>query len=383
MKRRILICGAAGRDFHNFNVLYRDNSDYEVAAFTAAQIPDIEGRTYPSELAGQNYPSGIPIYSESELSDLIQKLSIDEVVFSYSDVTNQHVMNISAIANAAGASFSIPSPAKTMIKSVKTVISVCAVRTGCGKSQTSRRVSHILKSLGKTVAVIRHPMPYGDLMSQKIQRFASKEDLKKQNCTIEEMEEYEPHIERGQVVFAGVDYEAILREAEKEADIILWDGGNNDTPFYKPDLEIVVTDPHRAGDELLYYPGLTNFLRADVLIINKMDSAKKKDIKTLENNIKKYNPGAIVIKADSRLEVDNPELIKGKKSPCYRRRTNPYSWRNEIRGRSCGCSKVRSQRTCGSETLDCWHDNRYFQEISRDRNSPSGHGIWQETGGRS
>ena len=313
MKRKILICGAAGRDFHNFNVLYRDNSDYQVAAFTATQIPDIEGRTYPPELAGKNYPRGIPIYSESELSNLIKKLSIDEVVFSYSDVTNQHVMNISAIATAAGASFIIPSPVRTMISSSKPVISVCAVRTGCGKSQTSRRVSDILKTLGKKVAVIRHPMPYGNLASQKVQRFASKEDLKKQNCTIEEMEEYEPHIDRGQVVYAGVDYEAILRKAEKESDIILWDGGNNDTPFYKPDLEIVVTDPHRAGHELLYYPGQTNFLRADVIIINKMDSAKKEDVKTLENNIKNYNPEAAVIKADSRLETDKPALIKGKR----------------------------------------------------------------------
>ncbi len=313
MKRKILICGAAGRDFHNFNVLYRNNPDYDVVAFTATQIPDIEGRVYPVELAGKNYPEGIPIYDESELSNLIKKFNVDEVVFAYSDVTNQHVMNIAAITNAAGASFLIVSPTKTMIPSTKPVVSICAVRTGCGKSQTTRIVSDILKEMGRKVVAIRHPMPYGDLAAQKIQRFATKEDLMKHKCTIEEMEEYEPHIERGQIIYSGVDYEAIIREAEKEADIILWDGGNNDTPFYKSDLEIVVTDPHRSGHELLYYPGQTNFLRADVIIINKMDSADKKGIKHLEDNIEKYNPDAVVIKANSRLEVDNPELIKDKK----------------------------------------------------------------------
>lgn len=313
MAKKILICGAAGRDFHNFNILYRNNPDYDVAAFTAAQIPDIEGRAYPAELAGKKYPDGIPIYDESELSNLIKKFKVDEVLFAYSDVTNQHVMNISAIANAAGASFSIASPTKTMIPSTKPVVSICAVRTGCGKSQTTRIVSDILKGLGMKVVVIRHPMPYGDLAAQKIQRFATKEDLVTHKCTIEEMEEYEPHIERGQVIYSGVDYEAIVREAEKEADIILWDGGNNDTPFYKPDLEIVVTDPHRSGHELLYYPGQVNFLRADIIIINKMDSADENGIKQLEDNIRKYNPDAVVIKANSRLEVDNPELIKDKR----------------------------------------------------------------------
>jgi predicted GTPase len=313
MEKKIVICGAAGRDFHNFNVLYRNNPEYNVIAFTATQIPDIEGRVYPAELAGENYPEGIPIYDESELPDLIKKFNVDEVVFSYSDVTNNHVMNIAAIANASGASFIIPSPTRTMIPSTKPVVSVCAVRTGCGKSQTTRIVSDILKDMGKKVVAIRHPMPYGDLAAQKVQRFATKEDLVKHKCTIEEMEEYEPHIERDQVIYAGVDYEAILREAEQEADIILWDGGNNDTSFYKSDLEIVVADPHRSGHELLYYPGQTNFLRADIIIINKIDSAEEKGIKHLEDNIRKFNPGAEVIKANSRLEVDNPGLIKDKK----------------------------------------------------------------------
>ena len=312
MTQRIIICGAAGRDFHNFNVLYRDNPDYDVIAFTATQIPDIDERKYPNELAGKLYPEGIPIYPEADLSNLIKKHKIDEVVFSYSDVKFKHVMHIGSIAMAAGAAYTMVSPVKTMIKSTKPVVSVCAVRTGCGKSQTSRIVSDILTELGKKVVAIRHPMPYGNLVEQRVQRFASKEDLVKHKCTIEEMEEYEPHIERGRIIYAGVDYEAILREAEKEADIILWDGGNNDTPFYKPDIEIVVADPHRPGHELNYYPGETNFLRAGVIVINKMDSAKEDDIKTLENNIKKYNPNAIVIKANSKITVDNPENIKGK-----------------------------------------------------------------------
>lgn len=311
--RRVIICGAAGRDFHNFNVLYRNNPNVEVVAFTATQIPNIDGRKYPAELAGAQYPKGIQIYPESELSDLIKKLQADEVLFSYSDVTYTHLMQIGAIAQAAGAKFSVASPTRTMVESVKPVVSVCAIRTGCGKSQTSRIVSDVLTAMGKKVVAIRHPMPYGDLVAQKVQRFASVEDLKKHKCTIEEMEEYEPHIDRGRVIYAGVDYEAIVREAEKEADIILWDGGNNDTPFYKSDLEIVVVDPHRVGHELLYYPGQVNFLRADVIVINKVDSASAENIKQLEENIKKHNPKAIVIKANSKLILDAPEKIKGKR----------------------------------------------------------------------
>jgi predicted GTPase len=313
MRKRIIICGAAGRDFHNFNTLFRDDKNVEVIAFTAAQIPDIDGRIYPPELAGAFYPKGIPIYTESDLSKLIKEHAIDEVLFSYSDVTYTHVMQLGAIVLAAGAHYSMASPEKTMLVSKKPVISVCAVRTGCGKSQTTRAVSDILTNMGKKVVAIRHPMPYGNLNAQKVQRFATKEDLKFHKCTIEEMEEYEPHIDRGRIIYAGVDYKAILEQAEKEADVILWDGGNNDTPFYKSDLEIVVLDPHRPGHELLYYPGQVNFLRADVLVINKVDSADVENIKIVENNIKKYNPKAIVIKANSKIEADDASMIKGKR----------------------------------------------------------------------
>ena len=311
--RRVIICGAAGRDFHNFNVLYRNNPSVKVVAFTATQIPNIDGRKYPAELAGSHYPDGIPIFPESELADLIKKHKIDEVLFSYSDVTYTHVLQLGAVAQAAGAKFSVASPSRTMVESVKPVVSVCAVRTGCGKSQTSRIVSDVLSATGKKVVAIRHPMPYGDLVAQKVQRFATVDDLKKHKCTIEEMEEYEPHIDRGRVIYAGVDYEAIVREAEKEADIILWDGGNNDTPFYKADLEIVVVDPHRVGHELLYYPGQVNFLRADVIVINKVDSAPPEEVIKLEGNIKKHNPKAVVIKANSKLILDAPDKIKNKK----------------------------------------------------------------------
>jgi predicted GTPase len=311
--RKIIICGAAGRDFHNFNTLYRDDAHAEVVAFTATQIPNIEGRVYPSELAGHYYPEGIPIYPESELIDVIKKYDADEVVFSYSDVTYDHVMHVGALVNAAGASFVLASPTKTMIDVYKPVVSVCAVRTGCGKSQTSRVVSDILTNMGKKVVSVRHPMPYGDLKAQKVQRFAKLSDLELHKCTIEEMEEYEPHIAKGRVIYSGVDYEAIIREAEREADVIIWDGGNNDTSFYKSDLEIVVVDPHRAGHELKYYPGEVNFLRADVIVVNKMDSADKADIEKLEANIRKYNPKAQVVRANSKLTVSDDNYIKGKR----------------------------------------------------------------------
>lgn len=310
--KKIIICGAAGRDFHNFNVLYKHDPDINVVAFTATQIPDIDGRNYPKELSGPNYPQGIPIYDEKDLEKLIIAHDIDEVVFSYSDVPYKHVMHLGSRAMAVGAAYSFVSPVKTMIKSKKPVISVCAVRTGCGKSQTARAVSDILTNMGLHVIAIRHPMPYGDLIRQKVQRFATIEDLKKHKCTIEEMEEYEPHIDRGRVIYAGADYEAIVREAEKEADVILWDGGNNDTPFYKPDLEIVVTDPHRVGHEMAYFPGEINFLRADVIVINKIDSADAENVTKLEENIKKYNSKAIVIRANSKLELDHADLIKDK-----------------------------------------------------------------------
>jgi len=297
--------GAAGRDFHNFNVVYRDNEDYEVVAFTATQIPNIDERSYPAVLAGKLYTKGIPIYPEQDLVELIKKYKIDEVVFSYSDVSHDYVMHKASQVVAAGASFSLLGEEQTMIKSSKPVISVCAVRTGCGKSQTTRRVAEILRSKGKKVVVIRHPMPYGDLSKQICQRFATYEDMKQHNCTIEEMEEYEPHIKEGTVVYAGVDYEKIIREAEKEADIILWDGGNNDTSFYRPDLGMVVVDPHRAGHEIMYYPGEVNFRRADVIVINKVDSAKEEDVETIMENIGKFNPEAKVIKASSTVKIES------------------------------------------------------------------------------
>ena len=310
MKKKVIIMGAAGRDFHNFNVVYRDNEEYEVVAFTATQIPNISGRKYPAELAGKLYPEGIPIYDEKELPKLIKEHEVDEVVFSYSDVSYNYVMGKAAIANVAGADFKLLSPEHTMLKSNKPVIAVCAVRTGCGKSQFSRKIFEILSRKINVVA-IRHPMPYGDLAKQRCQRFASYEDLDKHECTIEEREEYEPYIEMGGVVYAGVDYEEILRNAEKEANVIIWDGGNNDYPFYKPDLHITIADPHRPGHELSYYPGEINLRMADIVVINKIDTAKEENIKKVEENIKKTNPSAKIIKATSPIEVEGD--IKGKR----------------------------------------------------------------------
>lgn len=304
--------GAAGRDFHNFNVYFRDNESYRVAAFTATQIPDIEDRKYPASLAGKLYPEGIPIHPEGELSSLIKELQIDEVYFSYSDVSHDYVMHKASEAMAAGASFVLLGPKETMLQSKRPVVSVCAVRTGCGKSQTTRKISILLRDKGRKVVVIRHPMPYGDLEKQRVQRFAAYDDMIKHECTIEEMEEYEPHLKNGIVVYAGVDYGDILEQAEKEADVILWDGGNNDIPFYVADLEIVVADPHRPGHELQYYPGETNFRRAGVVVINKVGTADPKNIKLVEENIRKYNPKATIIKANSPIFVENGEEIKGK-----------------------------------------------------------------------
>ena len=312
-KTKVLIMGAAGRDFHNFNTFYRDNEQYEVVAFTATQIPDIEGRKYPAELAGKLYPNGIKIHAEEDLIDLIRKHNVQEVVFSYSDVPYDYVMSKSAMVNAAGADFKVMGPERTMIKSTKPVVSICAVRTGCGKSQTTRRVSKLLQEAGKKVVAIRHPMPYGNLVEQKVQRFAELSDLDKHKCTIEEREEYEPHIVSGNVIYAGVDYEAILREAEKEADVILWDGGNNDLPFYTPDLHIVVVDPHRPGDELYYYPGEANLRMADVVIINKIETADPDDVLEVRENIMEVNPDAMVIDGASPIFVDNYEQIRGKR----------------------------------------------------------------------
>ncbi len=311
--RNAIIMGAAGRDFHNFNLFFRSNSDIKVVAFTATQIPNIDGRKYPAELAGDLYPDGIDICPESDLCSLIEKHRVHDVYFSYSDVPHRYVMSKCADVMKAGANFVLLGPNETMVKSTKPVVSICAVRTGCGKSQTTRKVGRILQELGFKVAAIRHPMPYGDLVKQKVQKFETLDDLKKHECTIEEMEEYEPHIRSGITVFAGVDYEAILREAEKIADIVLWDGGNNDTPFYKSDLEIVVADPHRAGHELEYYPGEVNLKRADVVVINKIDTANFDDILQVRQNIQANNPNAIVVDGASPIFVEGGEAIHGKR----------------------------------------------------------------------
>ena len=316
MKKNVIIIGAAGRDFHNFNTCFRDNANYNVIAFTAAQIPDIDGRKYPAELAGDLYPDGIPIYAEEDLVGLIKDAGVDDCVFSYSDVTYQKVMGMSALVNAAGANFVLLGPAATMIGSHKPVIAVGAVRTGCGKSQTSRKIIKYLMDKGLKVVAVRHPMPYGNLVKQKVQRFATVEDLATHACTIEEMEEYEPHVVRGNVIYAGVDYEAILRAAENDpdgCDVIVWDGGNNDFPFYKPDLNITVADPHRAGHELAYYPGEVTLRLADVVVINKIDTASPESIQLVRDNIRRVNPKATVIDAASPIRVDEPALIKGKK----------------------------------------------------------------------
>ena len=312
-RTRILIMGAAGRDFHNFNTVYRDNDAFEVVAFTATQIPNIEGRVYPAELAGSLYPQGIKIYPESELIHLIHDLTVDEVVFSYSDVPHVYVMNQASKILAVGANFKLLGPRDTQIKSTKPVVSIGAVRTGAGKSQTTRRVADILRALGYHVAAIRHPMPYGNLIAQNVQRFADYDDLDEYECTIEEREEYEPHLDRGVVVFAGVDYEKILREAEKEVDIVLWDGGNNDLPFYKSDLHIVVAAPHRPSHESTYHPGETNARMADVLVLNKVDTADYANVVAVREALRELNPRATVVEAASPLTVEDPAAIKGKK----------------------------------------------------------------------
>lgn len=313
IRKNVIIIGAAGRDFHNFNTYYRDNNQCNVVAFTAAQIPDIDGRKYPAELAGSLYPQGIPIYAQDELPRLIKEFDVDMCAFSYSDLSYPQVMAISAIVNANGADFLLIGPKETMVKSTKPLIAIGAVRTGCGKSQTSRRIIEVLMKHGIKVVAIRHPMPYGDLVAQKVQRFATVEDLHTHKCTIEEMEEYEPHVVRGNIIYAGVDYEAILHEAEKEADVILWDGGNNDFPFYKPDLMVTVVDPHRPGHEIEYYPGEVTLRMADIVVINKMDTAGPEDIQTVRDNIEKVNPKAIVVDGASPFCVDKPELITGKR----------------------------------------------------------------------
>jgi predicted GTPase len=350
-KRNVIILGAAGRDFHNFNTYFRGNSDFNVVAFTAAQIPDIEGRKYPASLAGEDlYPDGIPIYAEEDLPRLIKELEVDDCVFSYSDVPYRHVMSVSSIVHSAGANFMLLGAKDTMIKSTKPVISVGAVRTGCGKSQTSRKVIETLMEKGLKVVAIRHPMPYGDLEKQKVQRFAELDDLKRHDCTIEEMEEYEPHIVRGNVIYAGVDYEAILREAENDpdgCDVILWDGGNNDFPFYQSDLSITVADPHRAGHELNYFPGEVNLRMADVVVINKIDSSHPEDIQTVRENIAKVNPNATVVDGASPIKVDDVSVIKGKKVLVVE--DGPTLTHGEMK---IGAGTVAAQKFGASEIID-------------------------------
>ncbi len=308
-----IIMGAAGRDFHNFNVCFRDNPDYRVVAFTATQIPNIEGRRYPAGLAGHLYPQGIPIYPEEELPALIRQHGVQQVVFAYSDVSHEYVMHKASLVVAAGADFRLMGTGSTMLKSKRPVVSVCAVRTGAGKSQTTRHVCAALQKMGFRVVVVRHPMPYGDLVAQAVQRFASYEDLDRYRCTIEEREEYEPHLERGMVVYAGVDYERILRQAEEEADILVWDGGNNDLPFYQPVLHIVVTDPHRPGHEVKYYPGEANLCIADVVVINKIDTADLENIALVRDNVSALNPSAIIVEAASPILVEDPGAIRGRR----------------------------------------------------------------------
>jgi predicted GTPase len=313
MTRKIVIMGAAGRDFHVFNCCYRDKPDFDVVAFTATQIPHIEDRRYPAALAGLQYPDGIPIRDEKELDEILRNNDIDEVVFAYSDVSNDYVDERRKKVEGHGVSFSTFDVDATMIPSSKPVIAINAIRTGCGKSQTSRRVIHILKDLGKKTVAIRHPMPYGDLAKQAVQRFATFDDLDLHECTIEEREEYEPHIRNGVIVYAGVDYAAILAEAEKEADVIVWDGGNNDTPFYRPNLWIAVTDPHRVGHEFEYFPGTVNFEQADVILINKVDSAEEENVQAIIANAAKANPGAVIVRGNSPLDVPDPAAIEGKR----------------------------------------------------------------------
>ncbi len=351
MKRNAIIIGAAGRDFHNFNTFFRGNEDYNVVAFTAAQIPYIDGRVYPAVLAGKElYPEGIPIVLESELPGLIKEKNVHDCIFSYSDVPYPKLMHLSAIVNAAGANFILLGPGETMIRSTKPVIAVVATRTGCGKSQTSRAVVEDLMKRGLRVIAVRHPMPYGDLAAQAVQRFATVDDLKKHKCTIEEMEEYEPHVVRGNVIYAGVDYEKILRQAEEDpdgCDVILWDGGNNDFSFYKPDLTITVADPHRAGAEMNYYPGEVNLRLADIVVINKMDTASPEGIRTVRENIAKANPKAVVIDAASPVRVDNPELIRGKR--CLVVEDGPTLTHGEMK---IGAGTVAAQKYGCSEQID-------------------------------
>lgn len=346
-RKKVIIMGAAGRDFHNFNTVFRNNSKFEVVAFTATQIPDIEGRRYPAALAGEEYPNGIPILPEDDLEKIIEEEHADEVIFSYSDVTHEHVMHIGSRVVAAGADFVLLGNRETMIKPKVRLISICATRTGSGKSQTTRAIAEILVEKGRDISTIRHPMPYGDLEKQAVQRFADYDDLDRHDCTIEEREEYEPYIDEGMVIYAGVDYGAILEEAEKESDIVIWDGGNNDTPFYRSDLHFVVLDPHRVGHETKYHPGEVNLNMADVCIINKCDSADEEDIAQLEKNIREVNPDATILRADSPLTVEDSDKIKGKKALVIE--DGPTVTHGEM---SFGAGKLAAEKFGASEIID-------------------------------
>ena len=346
-RKRIIIMGAAGRDFHNFNVYYRNNPQYEVVAFTATQIPNIEGRLYPPEITGELYPEGVPIHAEDELDDLIREKEVDQVVFAYSDISHLDVMHKASRVLAAGADFQLLGPDHTQLESRKPVVSICAVRTGCGKSQTTRRVADILQEMGHRVVAIRHPMPYGDLRKQIWQRFADYGDLDRHQCTIEEREEYEPHIDRGVVVYAGVDYGEILKRAEEEADVIIWDGGNNDLPFYKSDLQIVVVDPHRAGHEITYHPGEVNLRMADVVVINKIDTADLADTVTVRRNIRSVNDKAIIVEAASPITVEDPAAIAGAKVLVVE--DGPTLTHGEMR---FGAGTVAAERFGAAEIID-------------------------------
>jgi len=345
--RRVIILGAAGRDFHNFNVYFRDRPDFQVVGFTATQIPGIESRRYPASLAGRLYPDGIPIFAEEDLPGLLHRLQADLVVFSYSDVDYTHVGHLAAVATANGADFMLLGARRTMLQAQVPVVAVCAVRTGSGKSQTTRRVAGILRAHGKRVVVVRHPMPYGNLAEQAVERFATYADLDRYKCTIEEREEYEPHLDKGTVVFAGVDYELILRQAEKEADIILWDGGNNDTPFFKPDLHIVIADPHRPGHELTYYPGETNLRMADVVIINKVDTAKPENVDQVRRNVRDVNPDAVIVEAASPITAVDDAPIRGKRALVIE--DGPTLTHG---GMSYGAAYIAAQRFGAAEIID-------------------------------
>ncbi len=378
MKKRVLIMGAAGRDFHNFNTVYRDNETYDVVAFTGAQIPNIVDRKYPAALAGKLYPDGIPIYDELDLETLLFELKIDDVAFSYSDVSYDYLMHKSALVNAAGANFVLLGTKDTSIKSVKPLISVCATRTGCGKSQTSRRLIEILIEKGLKVVAIRHPMPYGDLERQRVQRFAHVDDLRKHDCTIEEMEEYEPHIVRGNVIYAGVDYEAILRAAENDpngCDIIVWDGGNNDFPFYTSDLHITITDPHRAGHGMRYYPGEVNLRMSDAVIINKIDSAQPEDVAKIRAMLAEVIPEAIVIEAASPVRVADPSLIRNKKVLVIEDGPTLTHGGMKIGAGIVAAQKFGAAEIGRSTTIPGRKTEEHLPDISRYRYLITGHGV--------